>query len=182
MLAQLQDPASPNYHQWLTSAQFAARFDPTQADVDAVVHWLTGQGFTIVSSSSSARLIRFTGTVAQAQQAFHTTIYNYGDGSVFGNIEDPVIPAQFANVIAQIHGLDNMRAAIATSHFVPLFAKPPASLKIPLSAAQAAGAPKVYASLSRDGSATDARRRRRHLTRQLVAWRLLRARRLSDVF
>jgi len=156
LLAQLQDPASPNYHQWLTSAQFAARFDPAQADVDAVVAWLADLGFTIVSASSSARLIRFTGTVAQAQQAFHTTIYSYGDGSVFGNIQDPIIPAQFAGVIAQIHGLDNMRAAVANSHFVPPFAQPPASIKIPLNAKRAAGPPKVYASLSRNGSATDA--------------------------
>jgi subtilase family serine protease len=156
LLAQLQDPASANYHQWLTSAQFAARFDPTEADVAAVVAWLADQGFTIVSSSSSARLVRFTGTVAQAQQSFHTTIYNYGDGSVFGNIEDPIIPAQLAGVIAQIHGLDNMRAAVATSHFVPRFAQPPASLKAPLGAKRAAGTPEVYAALSRNGSATDA--------------------------
>jgi subtilase family serine protease len=25
LLAQLQDPTSPHYHQWLTSAEFAAR-------------------------------------------------------------------------------------------------------------------------------------------------------------
>jgi subtilase family serine protease len=119
LLAQQQDPTSPNYHQWLTSAQFAAQFDPSQADVDAVVAWLANQGFTIVSSSSSTRVIRFTGTVAQAQKAFHTTIYNFGAGSVFANLADPMIPAQFTNIIAQIHGLDNMRAAVPTSRFSP---------------------------------------------------------------
>lgn len=155
LLAQLQDPASPDYHQWLTSAQFADRFAPTQASVDAVVAWLTAQGFTIGSASASARVIRFTGTVAQAQNAFRTTIYNFGGGGVFGNIVDPVVPAQFASVIGQIHGLDNMSAAQATARFVPGFAKPPASLKVPLSAKTAARAPKVYAALNR-GSASDA--------------------------
>lgn len=158
LLAQIQDPASPNYHQWLTSAQFAAQFGPTQADTDAVVSWLEGQGFTVQSASTGTRLIRFTGTVAQAQKAFRTTIYNFGAGSVFGNIVDPVIPAQFASVIAQVHGLDNMRAAQATSHFIPGFAQPPARRQTPRGAipGHAARAGKVYASLTRDGSATDA--------------------------
>ena len=152
LLAQIQDPKSPNYHQWLTSAEFAARFDPTQADVDAVVDWLAGEGFTILSSSRSQRLIRFTGTVAQAQQAFRTTIYNFGAGKAFGNVDDPVIPAGFAGVIAHIHGLDNMVAAKATSRFIPSFSKTPAGAQ----PSRAAGSPKVYAALSRDGSANDA--------------------------
>ena len=32
LLGQLYDPASPNYHQYLTPAEFAERFGPTQQD------------------------------------------------------------------------------------------------------------------------------------------------------
>src|SRR5690348_15235562 len=31
----LQNPASPNYHKWLTPADFAREFAPAQSDVDA---------------------------------------------------------------------------------------------------------------------------------------------------
>src|ERR1700735_5502274 len=32
LLADQQDPASPDYHRWLTPDQFAARFGPSDAD------------------------------------------------------------------------------------------------------------------------------------------------------
>jgi len=164
LLAQLQNPASLNYQHWLTSAQFAARFNPTQADIDAVENWLTSEGFTVMASSPDQRLIRFTGTVAQAQQTFGTTIYNYGNGGVYGNVDDPVIPSRFVNVIAQVHGLSNMFAATPTSHFVPRFKPHRAGAKTLLSgvkassktAAKAVRGPKVYAALGRDEAANDA--------------------------
>src|SRR5579859_5556683 len=36
LLGAQQDPASPQYHQWLTPDQFAARFGMAQADLDKV--------------------------------------------------------------------------------------------------------------------------------------------------
>ena len=51
LIAEQQDPASPLYHQWLTPAQFAAQFGPTEEEFAAVSQWLTGQGFTITHSS-----------------------------------------------------------------------------------------------------------------------------------
>ncbi len=163
LLAQLQNPASLTYQHWLTSAQFAARFNPTQADIDAVANWLTSEGFTVMASSPDQRLIRFTGTVAQAQQTFGTTIYNYGNGGVYGNVDDPVIPSRFANVIAQVHGLSNMFAATPTSHFVPRFKPHRAGATTLLSGvkagsktAKAVRGPKVYAALGRDNAANDA--------------------------
>src|SRR5277367_5975265 len=36
LLTQLYDPKSPNYHQYLTVAQFTESFGPSQADYDAL--------------------------------------------------------------------------------------------------------------------------------------------------
>jgi len=47
LTAQLQDPASPNYHKFLTPAQFAAAFGAPQADLDKATAWLTANGFQI---------------------------------------------------------------------------------------------------------------------------------------
>src|SRR6266581_2578971 len=76
LLAAQLDPSSPSYHQWLTSEQFGARFGLSSSDLANVSSWLTSQGFTITSVAKSSTFITFSGTVAQAQQAFGTTIHN----------------------------------------------------------------------------------------------------------
>ncbi len=115
LLTELQDPSSPKYHHWLSSAEFSRQFDPPQAEIDAVAAWLSGMGFTVQPVSPGDRLIRFSGTAAQVAQAFHTTIHNFGTKGEYGNIGDPIIPRRFSGVIAQIHGLDNLKRAIADS-------------------------------------------------------------------
>src|ERR1019366_10319984 len=40
LLQQQQDPASPNYHDWLTPEQYAERFGLSQSDLDKISAWL----------------------------------------------------------------------------------------------------------------------------------------------
>ena len=47
LLAEQQDPASPNYHNWLTPEQYADRFGVSQNDIDKIVSWLETEGFTV---------------------------------------------------------------------------------------------------------------------------------------
>src|SRR5579863_8435007 len=47
LLADLQDPGSAHYHQWLTPKQFNSRFGRTPAEVKAVTKWLSGQGLRV---------------------------------------------------------------------------------------------------------------------------------------
>lgn len=112
LLSELQEPASPRYHHWLTSAQFEARFGRKPAEVEAVRKWLESNGFQI--ERTSAREIRSTATVAQAEGVFSTRIAASSDETAFGNVSDPQIPARFAGVIGAIGGLDNLL------HWVPL--------------------------------------------------------------
>jgi kumamolisin len=46
LLGQLQDRASPNYHKYLTPAQFAERFGPAEADYQAVIAFAQGHGLS----------------------------------------------------------------------------------------------------------------------------------------
>ena len=108
LLADQQDPASPEYHHFLTPDEFAARFGPD--DFAAVREWLVAEGFTVIATNAATRVIQFTGTAAQAQQAFAVAIRAFGSAS-FGNVTDPHIPARFAGVIGHIHGLDNLSAS-----------------------------------------------------------------------
>src|SRR5208282_5760975 len=44
LLAGQQNPASPNYHKWLSPAQFAGRFGLSQNDLNKITSWLQSQG------------------------------------------------------------------------------------------------------------------------------------------
>src|SRR5262249_47357779 len=47
LLEEQQDPASPNYHRWLTPEQFADRFGAEREDLDKVAQWLESEGLSV---------------------------------------------------------------------------------------------------------------------------------------
>lgn len=119
LLADQQNPASAQFHQWLKTGEFLRRFGPGKSEVKALEAWLTSQGFTITTRASDH--LAFTGDVATAQHAFEVRIARFGDGSTYANTSDPVIPRRFANVIGAVLGMDNMVRAIPVSpHPAPL--------------------------------------------------------------
>jgi subtilase family serine protease len=107
-----QDPTSPQYHHWLTPAEFNQRFGPTDADVAQITQWLTAEGFTVTFSSAQQRRIAFRGDVATAQSAFLVQIAQSRNGKSFGNVDDPQIPESLAPKIAHLAGLDNLHANV----------------------------------------------------------------------
>ena len=111
LLAEQVNPSSPNYHQWLTPEQFGARFGLSSADLAKVSNWLTSQGFAITGMARSSTFVQFTGTVAQAQQAFGATIHSLSvDGEQhISNLSDPVLPSAIAGVVTSIAGLNDFR-------------------------------------------------------------------------
>ncbi len=111
LLADQLNPASASYHQWLTPEQFGARFGLSSADLAKVSAWLTSQGFTITGTARSSNYISFSGTAAQAQQAFGTSIHSLTvDGEQhISNMTDPTFPAAVAGVVNAITGLNDFR-------------------------------------------------------------------------
>ena len=108
LLADQQNPASPEYHRWLTPDEFTGRFGPTDADLARVARWLKKKGFTVKSADASAREVSFTGTVAQAENVFAVKIAATPDGRLYSNTADPAVPADLAPLIESIQGLDNL--------------------------------------------------------------------------
>ncbi|HEY9126912.1 MAG TPA: protease pro-enzyme activation domain-containing protein, partial [Acidobacteriaceae bacterium] len=106
-----QDPASPLYHQWLTPAQFAARFGMAQADLDKVSDWLLKQGFAVERVSASRDRIFFSGTVAQVNSAFATELHYYKvDGEKhFAPSTELSVPAALSGVVRNVGNLDSFK-------------------------------------------------------------------------
>jgi|CZKJ01.1.fsa_nt_gi subtilase family serine protease len=109
LLAQQQQRSSPNYHKWLTPAQFADRFGMTRDDITRVSSWLESQGFTVTSVANSRNQISFDGTVAQVESVFATQIHNYlVDGAIyFANATNPSVPTALAPSVLAIGHLHN---------------------------------------------------------------------------
>ncbi len=109
LLAAQQDPASAQYHHWLTPASFASRFGPNADDSKAVADWLASEGFKVTPPKPQQLYVAFSGTVSQAERLFGVTIASTPDDRFFGNLENPAVPARFATVITRVDGLDNLR-------------------------------------------------------------------------
>ncbi len=125
-LAEVQDPASPHYHRFLTQAGLADTFGPSRSVYDSVLAWLHSQGFTDVEGSANRLTVTVKGTRAQASQAFDTPITNYqaGDRSVYANTQNPALPKQIAPDVQSVSGLSN----VASPSSKPLPISDPTSL------------------------------------------------------
>ncbi|MBV8569065.1 MAG: hypothetical protein JO319_00495 [Acidobacteriaceae bacterium] len=104
-----QDPASPEFHRWLTPQQFGAQFGAADADLQKVISWLQSQGFTIDHVANGKNFIEFSGTAGQVQQAFHTQIHKYVVNGIshWANATDPQIPSALTPVVAGVATLHN---------------------------------------------------------------------------
>ena len=109
-LVDVQNPASPQYHQWLTPEQVGALYGPTQHDVDAVSAWLTAQGLQVEGVHPSKIFITFSGDSSSVQQAFATEIHNFSTSDPrhpiqFAVTSEPSVPSALAPVIQSVVGL-----------------------------------------------------------------------------
>lgn len=107
LLAEQQDPASPNYHNWLTPETYAERFGPSAADVDKIGAWLRSQGFTVRYTARGRDFISFSGAASRVEAALHTEIHRYQVGAEthFANATDVSLPAAIEPMVAGILGL-----------------------------------------------------------------------------
>jgi subtilase family serine protease len=111
LFADQKNPASPRYHQWLTPEQYGAQFGLSADDIAHVTSWLTVQGFTVTGVAKSSNFVTFSGTAAQVQQSFGTTLHDLslnGQRHV-ANLTDPVLPSAIASVVSNVSGLNDFR-------------------------------------------------------------------------
>ncbi len=114
----LTDKSSPNFHHWLTAAQFGRRFGVAQADIDRVNAWLRAKGMTVNFVYPSRMAIDFSGTAGQVRRAFRTEIHRLNVDGVdhIANVGDPEIPAALAPAVQGVVSLHDFRARNKIRH------------------------------------------------------------------
>ncbi len=111
LLRAQMDPASPNYHRWLTPEEYAGRFGLGEADLAQVVNWLRAQALTVVEIARGRNYVTFQGSAAQVEAALRTEIHRYRvEGELhYANAGEPSLPAALAGVVLGVRGLHDFR-------------------------------------------------------------------------
>ena len=108
-VASQYDATSPNFHHWLQPAEVGEKFGPAPTDIATVSSWLGSHGLSVDGVSQDRMTIRFGGSAAQVEAAFHTEIHNLlvnGQPHI-SNMSDPQIPMALDPVVLGPKALHN---------------------------------------------------------------------------
>ncbi len=106
-VAQVSDPASPNFRRYLTREQLTSRFGPTEQDYEAVKNFASASGLAISVSHSNRLVLDVTGPASAIEKAFHVTLWKYRHPAeprdFFAPSAEPMVDASLP--IADVEGL-----------------------------------------------------------------------------
>jgi subtilase family serine protease len=107
LLKQLYDPKSPLFQQWLTPAQYAAKFGPTAQEATAVKEFLASHGLAVTYVHQNNYYVNAQGSIADVQRAFNVQINRFKvDGqTTFSNTSDVSITGPAAAFVGSVQGL-----------------------------------------------------------------------------
>ena len=107
LLARQQEPASPDYHRWLTPEQFGERFGQPAEAYEKAARWLEAAGFGVTRSPNRI-FVEAEGTSGQVTRAFsvHLMQVDGSPRSVHVPDQRPTLPAFLSQAVVHVGGLD----------------------------------------------------------------------------
>jgi len=109
LLDQINDPASSNYHHYLTPDQFTAQFGPTEKDYQAVIDYATANGFTVLARHDNRTLLEVDAISTNVERAFNVHLRTYHlsaeNRDFYAPDTEPSVPS--ALPVLDIQGLNN---------------------------------------------------------------------------
>ncbi len=109
-LADVQDPTSPRYQQFLTQDEFNALYAPTPDQEEAIVRHLRAAGVKIATRARNRLLVEGVGSVAALERAFGVEIHHVllGEKKHYAALGEPSLPAGIAGQVVGVIGLDDL--------------------------------------------------------------------------
>jgi kumamolisin len=108
-LSDVYNPKSPNFQQFVTPAEFTARFGPTQEQYDEVLSFARTYGLEVVGGSRDGMDVQIRGTVGAIETAFHVSMNTYqhpAENRIFFGADREPTPNLTFN-LWHVSGLDN---------------------------------------------------------------------------
>lgn len=118
-IASLSNTASPHYHHYLTTGQFAQRFGATSNTVAAVSHYFAGFGLRVGDLSKGRVLLHVSGSTTDIAKAFATPVATVrrSDGVLAAQFtSNASLPASLARDVVGVAGLSTV--VTPSSHLV----------------------------------------------------------------
>ncbi len=110
-LADIYNPASPNYRHYLTPEQFTAKFGPTEADYALVKAFAQANGLRIAATHGNRLLLDVSAKPADIERAFHFNLLRFQHPTetreFFAPDAEPTVDA--ALPVADVSGLSNFQ-------------------------------------------------------------------------
>ena len=108
LLAQLADPESAQFGHYLSPAQFAAEFGPTEHDYQVLIQYAHENGLVVTGTHPNRVLLDVAGPVAEIEKALHVKVMEYEHpvrGRFYAPDREPSLDV--AVPVLDISGLDN---------------------------------------------------------------------------
>jgi subtilase family serine protease len=111
LVEQQGTPGSPNFNKYITPTQFNATYAPTSASVQTVSDYLANAGLNNISVTSNRLFITATGTAAQIQSAFNTSLMRFKQNGkeIFVNVTPAQVPQTLGGIVLSVLGLNNVK-------------------------------------------------------------------------
>jgi Pro-kumamolisin, activation domain/IPT/TIG domain len=111
-VAAVSTPGSPDYHHYLTAAQYAAQFGPSPAEVAQVSSTLRAEGLTVGVPAPGSDLLPVSGTASVVSAAFATPLDSVQSPdrahAAVVNTATPQVPASVAGSVTGVVGLNGL--------------------------------------------------------------------------
>jgi kumamolisin len=100
---------SPHKRRYLSHDEWAATYGATPEDIAKVQAFAQAHGLAVVATDASRRSVHLSGTVAAFGAAFGVSLeqYDHPDGSYRGRVGPVKVPAELADIVQGVFGLDN---------------------------------------------------------------------------
>jgi subtilase family serine protease len=110
LAAELYNPESPKFREWLKHEEFAARFAPTAKDAMTVEAFLSAHGLPVVEVGPNNMFVRARGTIGAVSKAFRVQMSNFElkGKTYFANTSEPFVEGAAAALVASVAGLHNL--------------------------------------------------------------------------
>ncbi|MFI5074766.1 MAG: protease pro-enzyme activation domain-containing protein [Actinomycetales bacterium] len=107
-VAAVSDPSSAQYRQFLTTAQYDAKYAPTQAQVDQVSGYLSGAGLAVTGVEAQRRYVEASGSAGQLGAAFGVQLgtFTHDGQTVTAPSSAAAVPSSIAGNVLTVTGLD----------------------------------------------------------------------------
>ncbi len=114
-----QNPASPEYHHFLTPAQFDSRFGVSKTTFTRMLSWLRGGGANVIETAGARNYVEISATVKQVDTLFqtHENRYSVKGTNFLANNSAPSVPAHLDILdIVGLNTLDRPTTPLAGAH------------------------------------------------------------------